>query len=135
VLECRLPATASVLAQVRRSAEDAAADFGFRPGERYEFVFAVNEAVTNAIRHGRPDSQGMIDLRIDADGEALICSVLDSGTFRLLRPNHADPLAESGRGFMLMAELTDHLELATTSTGTMVRLHKRRLPDQGDPSR
>jgi anti-sigma regulatory factor (Ser/Thr protein kinase) len=127
VRTCRLPATASVLRRVRRCADDAAAEFGFSHSERYEFVFAINEAVTNAIRHGRPDPDGMIGLRIDADGDMLICSVSDSGCFRLGLAGD-DPLAETGRGFTLMAELTDQVELSSTPAGTTVRLHKRRPP-------
>jgi anti-sigma regulatory factor (Ser/Thr protein kinase) len=128
-----LPATASQLRQVRRCADNAAVDFGFGRSDRYEFVFAVNEAVTNAIRHGRPDRDGKIGLRIDADGDTLICSVSDSGQF-LGAPANSDPMAERGRGFTCMALMTDQLELLAAPTGTTIRLHKRRRTEAAERS-
>ena len=130
--QCRLPALASELQNLRRCADDAAADFGFSHNDRYDFVFAVNEAVTNAIRHGKPDRDGTIGVRIDSDGDTLICSVSDSGQFQA-RPEDSDPLAERGRGFACMSMLTDQLDLSSTPRGTTVRLHKRRRPDTVEP--
>jgi len=126
---CRIPAVSTALGRARRCAEDAAADFGFGSRERYAFVVAVNEAVTNAIRHGEPDADGMIELRIEARRDTLTCSVSDSGCFRP-EPDSAgtDPMRETGRGFMLMENLTDEVELSTTPAGTVLRLHKRRSP-------
>lgn len=127
-----LPASPSQLQQMRRCVDDAAADFGLGPTDRYQFVFAVNEAATNAIKHGRPDQNGTIGLRIDADGDTLICSVHDNGPF-LAPPADSDPLAERGRGFTFMALLMDEIELSTEPHGTTVRLHKRRTA--GAPER
>jgi anti-sigma regulatory factor (Ser/Thr protein kinase) len=105
--------------------DEAAAEFGLGPTDRYQFVFAVNEAVTNAIRHGEPDSDGTIGLRIDVDADTLICSVNDRG--RLVAScGDADPLAEGSRGLPLMALLTDEIELLSQAEGTTVRLCKRR---------
>ena len=125
VRQMRVPARSSQLHHVRRCADDAAAEFGFAASERYQFVFAVNEAVTNAIRHGRPAEDGTIGLRIHTEGDSLICSVDDHGTF-LPSPPESDPLAERGRGLTLMALLMDDVELSTTAAGTTVRLYKRR---------
>jgi pimeloyl-ACP methyl ester carboxylesterase len=55
VRELRLPAKASELGRAREYANQAAATFGFGAEDRFEFVFAVNEAVTNAIMHGAAD--------------------------------------------------------------------------------
>ncbi|HLY50900.1 MAG TPA: ATP-binding protein [Solirubrobacteraceae bacterium] len=126
VRECRVPAASSALRAVRRHAEAAALDFGFGRRERYAFVFAVNEAATNAIRHGRPDARGTIGMRFDAEGDTLVCSISDSGCFNLAYDGEIGPMAESGRGFRLMSELTDQVELSSTPCGTTVRLHKRR---------
>src|SRR5947209_3651893 len=75
IRQLRFPARASQLHRVRACADDAAAEFGLDATDCYQFVFAVNEAVTNAIRHGRPDKDGTIGLRIHTEGETLICSV------------------------------------------------------------
>jgi anti-sigma regulatory factor (Ser/Thr protein kinase) len=120
-----IPATPSELRKVRRQVDDAASEFGLGPTDRYQFVFAVNEAVTNAIRHGSPAQDGTVGLRIDAEGDTLICSVYDSGRFVASQPR-SEPLAETGRGFTLMALLMDQVELSTQPDGTTVRLHKRR---------
>jgi anti-sigma regulatory factor (Ser/Thr protein kinase) len=105
--------------------DEAAAEFGLGPADRYQFVFAVNEAVTNAIRHGRPDSDGTIGLRLAVDGNTLICSVNDRGQL-LASAGDADPLAEGSRGLTFMALMTDEVELLSEDEGTTVRLHKRR---------
>lgn len=123
--QLRLPASPSQLHRARCCADDAAADFGLGSADRYQFVFAVNEAVTNAIRHGSPDQDGTIGLRIHPEGDTLICSVSDDGPF-LPSPDNSDPLAERGRGMTLIALLMDEVELATTPRGTTIRLHKRR---------
>jgi anti-sigma regulatory factor (Ser/Thr protein kinase) len=123
------------LRRVRRRADDAAAEFGLAASDRYEFVFAVNEAVTNAIKHGRPDRDGTIGLQIVADGDTLICSISDSGQFQLgphgpdpdgPDRDGPDPLGESGRGLACISRLMDRIELSTAPHGTTLRLHKRR---------
>lgn len=123
--QMRVPASPSQLHQVRCCADHAAADFGLGADERYQFVFAVNEAVTNAIQHGTPAEDGTIGVRMDIEGDALICSVDDSGTF-VRSTEEPNSLAERGRGLTLMGLLMDDVEVLTTVAGTTVRLHKRR---------
>ena len=53
--ELHVLARRSELGVARKYAEDVAAAFGLDADSRYEFVYAVNEAVTNAIRHGAED--------------------------------------------------------------------------------
>ena len=123
--DLRLRSHPSELHRARCHVDEAAADFGLGPADRYQFVFAVNEAVTNAIRHGEPDSDGTIGLRIAVDGDTLICSVNDRG--RLVAPRgDPDPLAEGSRGLQFMALLADQVELLSEEDGTTVRLYKRR---------
>lgn len=128
MVERRVPAIASQLRGVRRCAEDAATDFGLGPVERHQFVFAVNEVVTNAIRHGRPFYDGTIGLRIDVEGDTLICAVSDRGQFGL-GGGEQGQLAESGRGLAAIKLLMDRIELSASSRGTTIRLHKRRSRD------
>jgi anti-sigma regulatory factor (Ser/Thr protein kinase) len=125
MVRCRVPASTSELHQVRRCVEEAAARFGLGSAEQYEFVFAVNEAVTNAIRHGQPFPDGTIGVQIDADDDTLICSVSDGGHFEA-DSDDRDAWAEGGRGLSAMALVMDQVDLCTSSTGTTVRLHKRR---------
>ncbi len=123
--QLRLPAESAKLVVAREYAHAAASSFGFDADRCYEFVFAVNEAVTNAIRHGLPDAQGHIHLSIHADGERLTLAIRDSGSFRLPDANAAARL-EGGRGFALMARLMDTVQLCVASGSTTVRLSKAR---------
>ena len=105
---------------------DASVRFGLGEREAYDFVYAVNEAVTNAIKHGRAEADGHIGVAIDCDGDTLVCAVTDGGPF-LPPPGFASStLPESGRGFAFMAALTDELELSIGPDATIVRLSKRR---------
>jgi anti-sigma regulatory factor (Ser/Thr protein kinase) len=121
--ELRLPAQPSKLSVAREYVRDAAAAFGFDAERCYEIAFAVNEAVTNAIRHGRPDEHGEIHLSTLGEGERLTLSVRDYGTFVASTVDYS-PTAEGGRGFALMAGLMDTVQLCVSSDGTTVRLSK-----------
>ncbi len=123
--ELRLPAQASELGLAREYAHEAAAAFGFDAERCYEVAFAVNEAVTNAIRHGRPDEHGRIHLSALSDGERLTLTVRDYGTF-VARAAGGAPSPESGRGFALMAGLMDTVQLCVAPGSTTVRLSKAR---------
>jgi anti-sigma regulatory factor (Ser/Thr protein kinase) len=123
--ELRLPAERSRLGEARRYAERAAADFGLDAQDGFGFVFAVNEAVTNAIRHGAPDARGRLCLSVAVDAERLTFAVRDWGTFALPAPNVA-PHPGRGRGFALMASLVDEVELSVAPGCTIVRLSKVR---------
>jgi anti-sigma regulatory factor (Ser/Thr protein kinase) len=127
--ELRLPADASKLRLARAYARQTAAAFGLDGESCDELVFAVNEAVTNAIRHGTPDEHGSIGLLALADGEHLTISVHDYGTFAgaALSTQPSDAVAaEGGRGFALMTELADTVELCVGARSTTVHLSKAR---------
>jgi len=104
--------------------DDAAAAFGLSQSDRFQFVFAVNEAVTNAIRHGSPDEAGTIGLRATAVGDRLTLTVCDCGRF--VTPVNAGRMADHGRGMEMMATLVDDFEVVSEPAGTIVRLGKRR---------
>jgi anti-sigma regulatory factor (Ser/Thr protein kinase) len=109
----------------REHVERAALAVGFDARAAHEIVFAVNEAVTNAIRHGRPDQTGTIGLLIERDGDGLTVVVSDSGSFIPSIPD-GSPMAEQGRGFVFMSTLMDQVDLIRCPEGTLVRLRKHR---------
>jgi anti-sigma regulatory factor (Ser/Thr protein kinase) len=121
--ELRLPAQASELAAAREYAHEAAAAFGLDADRCYEFAFAVNEAVTNAIRHGRPDEHGDIHLSVSADDDRLTFAVRDCGTFAASAFDRVTS-SERGRGFALMTRLMDAVQLCAAPGSTTVRLSK-----------
>lgn len=123
--DLRLPADAAQLTRARQFVRDAATSFGLNERAAYEFVYAVNEAVTNAIKHGCPQPDGTIGLRIELAGESIICSVRDRGPFVPPAAFPGPNLGESGRGFAFMSALTDEVQLAVGPGATVVRLYKR----------
>jgi anti-sigma regulatory factor (Ser/Thr protein kinase) len=123
--ELRLPARRSELGAARKYARDGAAAFGLDADNCHDFVCAVNEAVTNAIRHGTSDEHGLIHLSMVADADRLTFAVRDHGTFVMPVLNGAVG-SEHGRGLALMAVLVDEVQLEIEPGGTTVRLSKAR---------
>lgn len=121
--ELRFAPRPSKLGVAREYARQAAVAFGLDAESCDELVFAVNEAVTNAIRHGAPDEHGQISIHAFMDSDRLTLSVCDHGTFVGSAPRM---LAESGRGFALMTRLTDAVQLSVGRGTTTVRLSKAR---------
>jgi serine/threonine-protein kinase RsbW len=126
--ELHMPARRSELGAARKYAGEIAAAFGLDTDGCYEFVYAVNEAVTNAIRHGASDEEGMIHLSIVADADRLTFAVSDRGTFTMPVLDSSET-AEHGRGLALMASLVDEVQLYIEPGGTTVRLSKTRAPE------
>jgi serine/threonine-protein kinase RsbW len=124
--ELRLPARSSELVAARAYAASVAAAFGMDAESGHDFVYAANEAVTNAIRHGTPAEDGEIVLSTVATDDRLTFSVRDFGAFTM--PTW--PLqerVEAGRGFALMVRLVDDVKLSIHPDGTTVTLVKMRV--------
>ena len=121
--ELWLVAEADELERARRFAESAATDYGLAEDHRFQFTFAVNEAVANAIEHGGPSPQGTIKLCVAEEHGSLCFYVWDWGRFAPgLRGVEAVP--ERGRGLALMAALVDEVDLRPAGKTTLVRLAK-----------
>src|SRR5271166_2694030 len=123
--ELPLPARRSELGAARQYAADGAEAFGLDEASCYEFVVAVNEAVTNAIRHGASDEKGLIHLSIVADADCLTFAIRDRGTF-VMPDLDSSVGSEHGRGLALMASLVDEVQLEIEPGGTTLRLSKAR---------
>jgi serine/threonine-protein kinase RsbW len=123
--ELHVLARRSELGVARKYAEDVAAAFGLDADSRYEFVYAVNEAVTNAIRHGAADDEDMIHMSIVVDEDRLTFAVHDQGTFVMPEVDGIES-SEGGRGLALMASLVDEVDVHIDPGGTTVRLSKSR---------
>ncbi len=108
------------LPAVRRFTEQQLEDLGVAGLRRQDLVLAVDEAATNAVRHGG----GAAAVRIWCDAH-VVCEVTDGGTFDEPLAGKARPGLDwtSGRGVWLMNELCDLVELRPTASGTVARMH------------
>lgn len=109
------------LRRVRRYVGEVAEMAGL-PAERVnDLRVAVNEVVTNVVRHG--GGSGLV--RTWCSPASLTCEVADRGRMADLlagrRP--ADLGAEHGRGLLLANQLCDLLQIDSDRDGTTVRLH------------
>ena len=114
----------SDLAPMRAFVARHAAAMGVPATRLDDFILAVNEVATNAIRHGG----GSAEVRLWATQRRVICEVSDSGTISegflgFLRP---DPHGERGHGLWIARQLCDLLEIHAGQPGTTVRMHMRR---------
>jgi anti-sigma regulatory factor (Ser/Thr protein kinase) len=88
-----------------------------------DFLLAVDEMTSNALRHGgRP-----IDLRLWIGTDRIVCTIGDRGTgwddpFAGYGPAHGDDLSRGGMGLWLARQLCDHVDITTGPDGTLVRL-------------
>lgn len=87
--------------------------------QRYDVLIATGEAASNAIEHAYRGAHGEIRLRATLAGGGMTIEVHDAGTWRL----DGDP--ERGRGLSIMRALMDSVDIVSSRTGTLVRLHLR----------
>ncbi|WP_026184655.1 ATP-binding protein [Salinispora vitiensis] len=122
---CLLIATAfdrGEVTQLRHSAAACAHAAGLRGQRLNDFVLAVNELTTNAVRHGG----GRGSLRMWRQAGSLVCEVSDhgDGVSSRLPGDHRRPARESvgGWGLWLARELSDTMDVASDQAGTVVRI-------------
>lgn len=94
-----------------------------------EVLMAVGEAVANACRHGRvPSSPGMVELRCDRTERVIRIRISDDGpgfdVARVLHEGVPDILSQGGRGFFLMRQLMDKVDVRSDRSGTTVILER-----------
>jgi serine/threonine-protein kinase RsbW len=120
-----LPPTSSSLPDLRRTA--AGLLEGVDGGVAADLLLALDEAVSNAIRHG---SRGGEPVRVSLahDGDWVEMKVRDGGpTPRLPRlPAEPPPVLQTGgRGLWLILQLVDEVRLQRVGDGTQLVLRRR----------
>jgi anti-sigma regulatory factor (Ser/Thr protein kinase) len=112
------------LAKVREFVSRHGADAGLRPGHVDDLVLVANELATNSMLYGGADGT----VRIWPDGGAVICEVHDAGVIQdpLVGRRPPGPAQQGGRGLWMANQLCDLVQVRSSETGTMVRVHIRR---------
>lgn len=88
-----------------------------------DFVLAVDEMTSNAVRHGGPP----LALRLWTSADRVVCTVSDHGPglddpFAGYGPAHGDDLSRGGMGLWLARQLCDHVDITSAPDGVTVRL-------------
>lgn len=94
----------------------------------FDVKVALGEALANAVRHGSPDSESVIQITVDAYDDRIVLHVRDTGCgFDGEHSCNEDLYAASGRGVMFMRALMDQVEFEQVDDGgTVVSLMKHR---------
>jgi anti-sigma regulatory factor (Ser/Thr protein kinase) len=121
----RLAVDLAHLTAVRHAVADFATQSGLRDRAQADFVLAVNELVTNAIRHGG----GRGELRMRRIDRGVWCSVADRGPgLPLERRVNQMPLPPAsdtgGRGLWLVHRLCDDVTITAGPEGTTISVFK-----------
>ena len=93
-----------------------------------DFRLAVDEMVSNAVRHGRPP----VGLRLWTAPDRIVCTISDGGpgwddAFAGYGPAHGEDLSRGGMGLWLARQLCDHVDISgghgsDDDAGVQVRL-------------
>ncbi len=112
------------LAGGRRLVSRRAADAGLSAARANDFVLAVNEILSNSVRHG----SGSGVLRIWQDDGRLVCELEGGGRINdpLVDRRRPDPDQPGGRGLWMANQLCDLVQLRSAGGGNIVRLHMSR---------
>ena len=97
---------------------------------RDEVLMAVGEVVANACRHGRRhEGGGEVELECTVRDRHISVKVTDNGpgfdVDQILPRGVPDVLSQGGRGFFLMRQLMDKVDVSSSSKGTCVVLERR----------
>lgn len=109
------------LATARAFVRDSVTDRGLPDDRLDDLVLAANEVVTNSLRHGG----GTCRLTVWEDDESVVCEVRDGGVIDDPLVGRLAPLptAVAGRGLWLANHLCDLVQVRSSRTGTVARLH------------
>jgi anti-sigma regulatory factor (Ser/Thr protein kinase) len=105
--------------RIRHAVTAGAASVGLAGTRLEDFALAVNEIVTNAVRH----AGGSGRVRMFASDGHVCCEVIDSGggiPDHRVDPERPATFASGGRGIWLARRLCDEMTVRTGPTGTTV---------------
>ena len=88
-----------------------------------DFLIAVDEMTSNAVRHGHPP----VDVALWISSDELVCTIRDRGRgwddpSAGYGPAHGGDLSHGGMGLWLARQLCDHVDITHPGEGVTVRL-------------
>jgi anti-sigma regulatory factor (Ser/Thr protein kinase) len=108
-LKVRIPPNPRFSRNVRQEVLSFAGEFEISRDELDDFIFAVGEALANAIEHSH--SADVIEVRCQIQHDKILATILDSGAGFCIEPiPHVplpDALSERGRGLPIMRHCSD----------------------------
>ncbi len=135
ILKMRIPPNARFGREVRRRVSTFALQFDVSHQELEEFIFALGEALANAIEHSQ--SHDAIEIRCQIEHDKILATILDSGAGFKSDPVNTvklpDVMTERGRGLPIMRRCSDIFALhSVPGRGTAVVIgrylrHKSKL--------
>jgi hypothetical protein len=111
------------LSQMRRRIEASRAACALSRRQRGDFVLALNEAMTNALKYDAPPRA----VRLWRSGPHVIGEVVGCGRIEdpLAGRRRPSPIATRGRGLWMVNQLCDLVQLRSTGCRTTLRMHMR----------
>jgi anti-sigma regulatory factor (Ser/Thr protein kinase) len=88
---------------------------------------AATEAITNAVRHAYPGSQGPVTLSVRQSADRLVVVVTDEGIGARSLPARSRPERGMGMGLPLLHELCTVARVEPRGSGTVVTMGFARL--------
>lgn len=112
------------LVELRRAIAEDPALGALTADRRSDLVFAINEAASNAVKHGHDN---VCTTRIWNDGDEVVSEVSSAAPIVDVMAGRHRPAADAleGRGLWLINQLCDLVELRSGTSGTTVRMHIR----------
>jgi anti-sigma regulatory factor (Ser/Thr protein kinase) len=91
-----------------------------------DYLLAVDEMTSNALRHGGPP----VSLRLWIAPDRIVCTIRDHGSgwddpFAGYGPAHGEDLSRGGMGLWLARQLCDHVDISSGAGGAQIRLTLR----------
>ncbi|MDX2417517.1 MAG: ATP-binding protein [Xanthomonadales bacterium] len=133
VFDLSVNASLDKLQEIRSFIDRAGALLGVNKSAMGDLRVAVDEAVTNVVIHGYAESDGIVELHMQADADAVVIKIRDrAASFdpsQVKAPQLNTALKDrplGGMGIFLIRKMTDEAEfLPLPGGGNEIRLVKR----------
>jgi len=140
VFDLSVKASLDNLKEVRSYIDRMGAQLGVNERALGDLRLVVDEAVTNVVLYGYEDLEGIVEVHMQRDGEAVVIRIRDHA--KTFDPSHVDdPQLDTilkdrpfgGMGIFMIKKMTDETEfLPLPGGGNEIRLVKRNAIQTGN---